>query len=535
LALVDLNIVDGSALEKDLKLEGDVAIIGTGAGGGTAAEILAAAGLNVVMIEEGGYFSAPDFTMRESDAYPDLYQESASRKTKDKAIAILQGRAVGGSTTVNWTTSFRTPEQTLAHWADVHGLSSLTAADMLPWFARMERRLNIHRWNEADPNENNDILLRGARKLGWHAELVRRNVKNCQNLGYCGLGCPVDAKQSMLVTTIPAALDHGSRLITRTRAERLQIADGRVTGIECLALDAPGVRPTGRRITVVAPQIILAAGGINGPGLLLRSQAPDPHGNLGKRTFLHLVNVSSALMTERVEGFYGAPQTVYSDEFLWRDGAAGRCGYKLEVPPIYPAISMAAAKIHGRSSADMAKQFAQMHSQIALMRDGFHPESPGGTVELRDDGSPVLNYPLTDYLRDGMRRAFLSMAEAQFAAGAKRVFPLTHDTPEAGYRSWAEARKAIPELTLDANRMTLFSAHVMGGCAMGPDSKSAVADASGRHHHLENLTICDGSLFPTSLGANPQLSIYGIAARIAASLAARLAGSQSAGLATPVA
>jgi choline dehydrogenase-like flavoprotein len=142
----------------------------------------------------------------------------------------------------------------------------------------------------------------------------------------------------------------------------------------------------------------------------------------------------------------------------------------------------------------------------------------------------VLDYPLTDYLRDGLRRAFLSMAEAQFAAGAKRVIPLTHDTPAEGYGSWAEARKAIPDLALETNRMTLFSAHVMGGCAMGPDPETSVADGMGQHHQLENLTICDGSLFPTSVGANPQLSIYGLAARIAAGLAARLGGSQSASL-----
>jgi choline dehydrogenase-like flavoprotein len=66
------------------------------------------------------------------------------------------------------------------------------------------------------------------------------------------------------------------------------------------------------------------------------------------------------------------------------------------------------------------------------------------------------------------------------------------------------------------------SAHVMGGCAMGPDARSAVVDESGRHHQLANLSVHDGSIFPTSIGANPQLSIYAFAARSATNLASTL-------------
>ena len=104
-------MIDASALSADLALEADVAIVGTGAGGGTAAEILSAAGLSVVMIEEGPLATSSDFHMREREAYPQLYQESAARKTRDKAINILQGRCVGGGTTVNWTIEFRTPRR----------------------------------------------------------------------------------------------------------------------------------------------------------------------------------------------------------------------------------------------------------------------------------------------------------------------------------------------------------------------------------------------------------------------------------------
>ncbi|HEY4139465.1 MAG TPA: GMC family oxidoreductase N-terminal domain-containing protein, partial [Casimicrobiaceae bacterium] len=110
------NVIDASTLESSRTIEADVVIVGTGAGGGVTAEILADAGFNVVLIEEGPLKSSTDFRMREAEAYPELYQESAARKTKDKAISILQGRCVGGGTTVNWTSSFRTPPATLMYW-----------------------------------------------------------------------------------------------------------------------------------------------------------------------------------------------------------------------------------------------------------------------------------------------------------------------------------------------------------------------------------------------------------------------------------
>ena len=199
------KVIDASILERDLSLEADVVIVGTGAGGGIAAETLSEAGLSVIMVEEGPLRTAREFHMSEAEAYPDLYQDSAARKTKDKAINILQGRCVGGGTTVNWTSSFRTPPATLAYWARALHLDGFAVEDLAPWFTRMETRLSIAPWDMA-PNANNDALARGAAAIGIRTGTIRRNVTGCVNLGYCGMGCPIDAKQSMLATTIPAAL-----------------------------------------------------------------------------------------------------------------------------------------------------------------------------------------------------------------------------------------------------------------------------------------------------------------------------------------
>ncbi len=511
---------NGSRLERDLTLEADVAIVGSGAGGGTTAEILSAAGFKVLLIEEGPLKTSSDFKMLEHEAYANLYQEGIGRMSKDGAITIMQGRAVGGTTLINWTSSFRTPAPTLEHWAREHGVQGHDPAEMAPWFERMEQRLGVAPW-AVPPNANNQVIRSGCDKLGYSSKVIPRNVRGCWNLGYCGMGCPTNAKQSMLVTTIPATLEKGGELLYLARAERLLFDGERVSGIECLGMDERSVAPNGRKILVKAKHYVLSGGGINTPGLLLRSNAPDPHQRTGKRTYLHLVNFSAAQFEEVINPFYGAPQSIYSDHFQWDDGTVGRMSYKLEVPPLHPAL---AATLLGRFGLDNALRMEQLpHTNVmlALLRDGFHPDSAEGKVELRGDGSPVLDYRMTDYTWDGVRRAFHSMAEIQFAAGAKAVLPLHAD---AGYaKTPAEAKRLIDDLSLEIYRTRLGSAHVMGGCAMGEDPRQAVTDSLGRHHQLSNLSIHDGSLFPTSIGANPQLSIYGLTAKLATRLAERLA------------
>jgi choline dehydrogenase-like flavoprotein len=514
-------VIDASTLSDNRTIDADVVIVGTGAGGGVTAEILTLAGLKVVLIEEGPLKSSKDFKMREAQAYPDLYQESAARKTRDKAINILQGRTVGGSTTVNWTSSFRTPNGTLDYWQRVFGLKDYSSEALAPWFALMEQRLHIGAWS-APPNENNDLLRRGAAKLGIPAAAIQRNVKGCWNLGYCGMGCPTNAKQSMLVTTIPSALAHGATLLTRLRADKLLLKGDAVSGLSCVALDAAGLAPSGKTVLLRAKHYVVSAGAINSPALLLRSRAPDPNGLLGKRSFLHPTVISAALFDQKVEGFAGAPQTIYSDHFLETQAIDGQIGYKLEAPPLHPLLFASTMHGYGAQHSAMMKQFPNTQALLALLRDGFNDGAVGGTVQLRDDGSPVLDYPISSFVWDGVRRALLSMAEIQFAAGARSVYPV-HEMGGA-YANWPAAKAAINALPYQPLMTRVVSAHVMGGCTMSDDVRLGIVSSNGRYHGLSNLSVHDGSLFPTSIGANPQLSIYGITARLASRLAEQLTG-----------
>jgi choline dehydrogenase-like flavoprotein len=301
---------------------------------------------------------------------------------------------------------------------------------------------------------------------------------------------------------------------------QLQHAGGRISGAIGEALGADGRTPSGVSVTIKARYYVAAGGAINTPGLLLRSQLPDPHQRLGKRTLIHPVVLSLAVMPERIDGYYGTPQSIASDHFQWKDGAAGPMGYKLEVPPLFPGLSAGVINNFGAALRKDMAEFPQTNAMLALLRDGFVPQSEGGSVRIAADGSPILDYDVSDYVWDGARRAYLSMAEVQFAAGATRVRAAHLDARD--WASWNEARRAIAELPMKKFRAALFTAHLMGGCGMSENPVRGVVNGRGRHHQIANLSVMDGSLFPTSLGVNPQLTIFALAAQNASALAKEL-------------
>jgi len=509
--------LDASQLTGDKTLETDVVIIGSGAGGGNAAEILAEAGLGVIIVEEGPLQTSKDFHMKEDEAYPKLYQESAGRQTKDRGIKIFQGRMVGGGTGINWTTSFRTPETTLSYWAEEMGVKGFSADEMRPWFEWAEKRYKIQQWT-LPPNSNNRVLEKGCEKLGVSWGKTSRNVSGCLNLGYCGTGCPVNAKQSTLVTTIPGALKAGATLISKARAENFVLKKGKITELKCRAMTPRGNSPSGELIKIKARHYVLAAGAIGSPAILLRSaeKSLNPHGLVGARTFLHPVNISGAIMPFQVNGEYGAPQTSYSDHYVETRLDNKKPGFKLECPPLQPMLMATALEGHGKIHAEIMKQRPFLQVLISLQRDGFHPESTGGKVYLKSDGNPGLDYHVSNYVWEGIRDSFLAMAEIQFAAGAKAVAPVHRD---AGiYSSLKEVKQVIAELPMEILKARLFSAHVMGGCPMGEDSAKSVVNSNGRHHEVENLSVFDGSVFPTSIAANPMESIFAVTAKFSVNL-----------------
>lgn len=499
------GIHSAAELAGDLELACDVCVIGSGAGGAVVAAGLAARGLSVVMLEEGGHFTTADFRMQEREAYRDLYQERGLRATADLSITVFQGKAVGGSTLVNWTTCFRIPDRVLEFWERHHGVEGLGPEVLRPHFEAVEERLSIAEWPKALANANNRVLLDGCEALGWEVGPLRRNVKHCANTGYCGMGCPVDAKQDMRQTYVPDALEKGMILLCDVRAERIEVAGGVAREVACLAMDPARDRPTGRRVTIRPRVVVSSAGAINGPALLLRSGL-DHEGRVGKRTFLHPTVAMVSLFDEPIFPFYGAPQSIGSHRFA--DRGEGAMGFFLETPPIHPMLAATAYPASGAEHEAFMSRLAHVQGLIALSIDGFLQGDEGGTVSLRGDGRPRLDYPIGRSLEDSFREASVAMARIQLAAGAREVRSL-HAEPVVlrGEDDLGALRRA----PYGALRHAIFSAHQMGGCAMGGDPKTSVVDSTLRHHRIPNLFVVDGSVFPTSLGVNPSETIYALA------------------------
>jgi choline dehydrogenase-like flavoprotein len=502
-------IHDAATLPADLDLSCDVAIIGTGAGGAITARALSQGGAKVVLLEEGGHHTSAEFQMEEAVAYPMLYQEQGNRATADLAITVLQGRSVGGGTTVNWTSSFRTPPHVLEHWQKVHGVEGLTEAALTPHWEQIESYLGIAEAPENYVNRNNQRLWDGLGALGWERRRIRRNVRGCMNSGYCGMGCPVDAKQSMLITAIPDAVKAGAELYAHCRVRTLEAGgsaeQGRIASIIGEVIDPATLQPNGRLVRVRPKICVLSGGAINSPGVLLRSKLGNESGQVGRRTFLHPVIALIGLYKEPIEGFYGAPQSVSSHQFAER---GEKMGIFFEVAPIHPMLASIASNAFGAEQREVARKLTFTSAVIGLMIDGFAEGEAGGTVTLKPDGLPKLDYPFTDRLEETARFGQKAAAQILFAAGAGEVHSLHN--PAVIMRSKEELPK-LDAAPFGPNRVGMFTAHQMGGCAMGGDAARSVVRSDLRHHHIENLFVIDGSVFPTSLGVNPQLSIYGLA------------------------
>ncbi|WP_141331518.1 GMC family oxidoreductase [Myxococcus sp. AB025B] len=516
------RIRTGDELTEDQALTCDVCVVGSGAGGGVLGLELARRGLDVVMLEEGGYHTRRDFDLKEAKAYATFYQEGGNRATDDLSIGIYQGRTVGGGTAVNWCACFRTPPEILEHWRDAHGVKGLDAATLAPHWDWLEERLNIRDWPIEQANRNNRILWDGLGALGYGRGTVKRNVRACASLGACGLGCPTDAKQSTLVTLIPEAVERGLRLYANVSARRLETNGGRVTAVHGDILDPRTNRPTGKKLTVKAKVTAVCGGAINSPGLLLRSGLTG-RGRVGKRLFLHPVVVSNARFRERVEAYSGAPLTVYSRQFI--DRGQGRMGWLLEVPPLLPLLSAVALNGFGAGHQDLMAGLPHANALISICLDGVQPGDEGGTVALRGAGEYSrfkVDYPLTALHWEAFREALKVAARIQFAAGAEVVLS-PHSKPVV-----MRSEQDIPLLD-DAPyaplECSVLSAHQMGGCAMGGSPETSVVDSTLRYWDCDNLFVVDGSVFPTALGVNPMESILGVAHWGSQHVAAAVSGS----------
>lgn len=519
---VPSGVTRGSDIVGDVHRRADAVVIGTGAGGAVAAQRLADAGYEVVMLEEGEYFTNADFNEQEAELTERLYADGAMRTTEDLSVALLQGRAVGGSTTVNWMIMLRTPPFVLEDWARRSGVYGMSEQEMAPVFARIEQEVHARLVPDDAHSANNRIVLDGAKALGWRAVSGSINARNCIRCGFCGVGCRHDAKQSTLVTFVPRALAKGATLYAGASVTRVEVRERDTgSGTPPLKRVHASMRDTHtgavRALTIDAPLVVIAGGAVGTPVLLQRSGLGG--GGVGNWLRLHPTTGLFGRYPRDIISSTGIPLTTMCDEFIrWQDTDYG---FWLECPPMHPSFSAAAIPGFGAVHADRMREFNRLGVVIALTRDGADTTTSSGSVQVDRQGRTRINYRLTPSDQQRVRASMRAAAQLHLAAGASEVQTL-HTSP-LHVRSGSDLTK-LDSASLAPNDVGLFSAHVNGTCRMGTDPRMSGATPDGERHGVRGLYISDGSLLPTAIGVNPQETIMAVATVLAERMATRHAG-----------
>jgi long-chain-alcohol oxidase len=496
------------AVDRDTTLDCDVVVVGSGAGGGVVAGLLAGAGRSVVVLEKGPNPGSRDMTQVEGDMLGALYLDGALLMTQSGSLPILAGSCLGGGTVINYTTSFPLPERARAEWNALSGLSLFTSPDFEASFARVSARLDVGiRWTT--PGVRDALLERGCRTLGWHVDAIPRNVTECKEsleCGYCTYGCRHGAKNSTTRTYLTDAARAGARLVVHCDAERVTMERGRATGVVATVRGPDGAP---HRLSVRANVVIAACGAVNTPALLRRSGVTGPAVGRGLR--LHPATAVAGIFPERVEPWTGGLQTRYSDQLA--DQADGY-GVKFETAPVHFALP---ASGFGWQSPRQFKQDVGRLGNLSivgvLLRD-----RDAGRIAVSRQGRARVHYELSRFDAGHVRAGLEGAAKILAAAGATEIFSL--HTPPArvrpGQHGWLESfvgqcdRRGYRRC-----RMSYISFHQMGSAAMGRDRGRSVAGETGETHEVKGLYVADGSAFPTSSGVNPMITIMAIADHVA--------------------
>src|SRR3954452_14964892 len=397
----------------DLALTADVVVVGSGSGGGVIAGRLASAGHDVVVLEAGGYYNEADFNQLELWAYQNLYRAGGLAQTAEGQIALMTGANLGGGSTVNWTNCLRTYDWVREEWEREHGLEGLAGADYDRHLDAVSARIGVTD-RCSDANGPNQRVLDAARKLGIDGRVITRNADpdryDADLAGLMGFGDVSGAKLGTLKTYLQDAADAGARFVGRCRVERVLMEGGRAAGVEGTYAGEDG---TVARVTVRAPQVVVAAGALDTPALLLRSGIGGPA--CGDYLRLHPATAVGAVYDEPQKGWWGAPQSALSMEFADRgDGF----GYLVETSHASPGVTGTAVPWEtGRQhKEDMAKG-PTTSGLVLLIRDRGH-----GRVTVDGAGNPVHEYDLADPVdvanfRHGLRQLCL----VHEAAGAREI------------------------------------------------------------------------------------------------------------------
>ena len=488
------------------RLNYDVVIVGSGAGGGTVAQELSslcARGARIAVLEKGPKLRDEEFSGRELEMAPALYEDSGGFLTAERTMTLAFGCAYGGSTAVYTGTSLLPPEKVLQRW-NVPGLD----------FADVERRArkfmfenNVHLVGDKFINDNNRLFVEGCRRLNYRVQQFPVNLKGCLGSSLCNLGCPNQAKQGTDRVQLPHAEKNGVDVITRCEVVRID---------EKKVLARVSAKPAGGKgepsawepdeYQIDAKIIVVCAGAVNTPALLLRSGLGRQLPRLGHGFTCHPAIIMVGEHPRPITNFVGHPKSFYLDQFVESDR------FLLEVCMYFPFITAKAMAGFGGEHSRFMRAFPRLQMILVLACDDVSPQN---RVTIDRVGRPVVHYQFGPEVVHGLVQGAVTSAKLFFAAGAARVHmpvaqPTTIEACDAGLLDQITHRHDFK-----SGKVPISAAHLQGGCAMGRGPEDSVTNSYGRVHGINWLFVADSSLFPNSLEINPYLTIMALADRAA--------------------
>ena len=501
-------IYDASTFSFPLGLSTDLVVVGAGAGGLAAAMAAAEAGVKTLIIEGGEYLTPADMSQREEEMFPRLFQQSGSQTTVDHAVKVHQGRGVGGATLHNLNLCKRIPLAIRQQWTRDFGLTHLPPATWDALYDEVEQLLGVTPVPRESWNRHNRLLEDAVAKLGWKGGGLSHNRTGCVGSGYCEVGCRYNAKNNAFKVLLPRAMAAGAELVTNCVAARIIQTGGAARGIEAVAIDPRTRAPLGS-ILIDAKRVCVAASATGTAALLIRSRLPDYRNQTGRSLHVHPAVIAAGDFPDEVRAWEGIPQTYECTELLELE-EQGR--HRTWVLPAFAHPIGTATMVPGHGAAHRA--FMERYPHLGVFTAMIHDRTKG-RVKADDDLGVRLDYWPNDADRAELSLGLWACATLLFAAGARRVLIPTRSPLVLLPGDDLEALKTMP---IEKGAIDLVAVHPMSTVPMGDDPTVSQVGSDGRHHDIENLWIADGSLFPTSIGVPPQLSIYALGLHVGRAL-----------------
>lgn len=497
------SVTQGRFVPRDVEIQCDVVIVGSGAGGATVACELAEAGLDVVVVEEGGYYRPEQYgAMRPSETLRHLFRDGGLTFVvglqDSPMVNMTMGRCIGGSSVLTGGVCFRIPGFILKNWREQQALTMFTEQALEAAYESVERSTHIEEVPIAMRSESTVAFGVGAERMGYQLKPMHRNTKGCDGCGRCNFGCPHGAKMSVDIAYLPRALRAGARVFSDFRVDTILTKGSRAAGVSGRIYNEPGLRRPGSSFKIHARRVVMAAGAYNTPGLLLKNGLGRQSGQVGRNMTVHPGFRMMARFDRKLEGWKGALQSAFSDAYE---------DERITLTALYVPPGVLAATMKGIGPAHVSK--AQGIPNLSIFGGMVH-DDPGGQLH-HVLGKTFSTYRMSARDRHAMHTITRVMAETYFAAGAQEVYlPVLGMAPIS---SMDELRK-IDFKSIPAKRYECSSQHPLGTTRMGVSAEHSVVNPDGESWELEELYVADGGIVPSSLGVNPQQAIMTLATRI---------------------